>query len=115
MTLPHLLAEIEASDAICQKATPGPWVDSDSEDCTHPVIDDADFGPHRFISEDDYQFSIHARTALPLRNAQLRLLLPFVQHAEDCRVREIEVTAGVATVAECSCGLADALRDAGVE
>lgn len=34
--------------------TPEPWVDCDSDDCTHPIVSDRDFGETRVISRDDY-------------------------------------------------------------
>lgn len=41
------------------KPTPTPWIDKDSEDCTHPVIDTDHICTARLISRSDYLHALH--------------------------------------------------------
>ncbi len=73
MTTPPTLtsADLARDREICARATALPWIDADQEDCTHYVIDDDIYGPHRFVEEDDYQLLFAARTQLPRYIAEL--------------------------------------------
>lgn len=43
--------------------SPVPWHDRDDESCTHPVLDDSDFGAVRVISDVDYAHALHCVNA----------------------------------------------------
>lgn len=93
MNTKALLAEIDASDAIAAKATPGPWIKRVwvDEFCNgremsmwylEPNGDwEADGGAESGI-ECDADFIAHAREALPARNAQLREALAEIERLE---------------------------------
>ena len=55
--------------------TPTPWIDRDTEDCTHPVVDDPDFGSVRVMSMEDYAHAAECVNGMPAIRQQRDALL----------------------------------------
>lgn len=78
-TLDQIRADVEASEAICEKATAGPWRQVGKDDWNiegFPQVEMNTPEGHYFPvhNDSDAQFMVHAREALPAANKTILLL-----------------------------------------
>ena len=84
MTTTDIRAQLEEERRIIEAATEGPWLPVEEYGEHAVIVDEDDFGT-RYVAErlrqgfddgeNDAEFIAHARTALPVRNAQVEAVL----------------------------------------
>lgn len=87
----NIHTDLDESNSICERATAGPWQVLNKRVVRYAGDDEDVFlvTPHLHVAE-DVEFIAHARTKLPVRNAQVAAVLEVAQDIENRGDEQIE-------------------------